>query len=555
MSFLTKIFKNWKYLALGALMLLGFSIRSYNLDFPSIGYHNMKENEYLSIAQEMQRTKDYVTRRIYFYNGFEDNPTERYYPQPPLISYQTLLSWHFLGDNLWGPRLINVLFGVAGILVIFFLAELLFSSTALALFCSGLLAVMPLAVFFSRNLQPESPGFFFMLLGNLFYLRFCLSLKKYNLLLGGAAFVLAWAYKFSFLIGIFPFIFCLPIRKVFADKRNLLKSLLIILVSYLPIALAIFWLKRHGQWEFDPQNTSERVRLLAIFTSDYWAKYGKMIWWYVQGENFTPVFTWLGFAGIAVALVKRKGLLNRYILGWVLSVVVYFMIFSDFVNQHNYYQMPFLVLACLAVCQATRVLSLLFSKVLKKGALIWLMAVILIFAYPGVRDSLTRMFQTVFYGVDMAGESLKEFIKPGERAFLCSYPQGQGIARYARRYVGWTDNLEDFKKQENKFVIRYVCFYPAELSLLLRNNNPALFNYIRDNYHLKEAGISDEPKRVFYVILEKGAGSKPEGFLESFSGNLQPRTIYKVLNGYFFLYSLRPPVEQPQALPEPAVKP
>ncbi|MBN1913255.1 MAG: glycosyltransferase family 39 protein, partial [Candidatus Omnitrophica bacterium] len=139
------------------ILFLGFILRSASLDFPSIGYHNMKENEYLSMAEEMVRTGDFVSRRVYFYNAFKDDPMMELYPQLPLVSYQIIASWELLGANLWGPRLINIFFGLASILVIYAMARILFDKKRWALFCALLLSIMPLAVFFSRNLQPESP--------------------------------------------------------------------------------------------------------------------------------------------------------------------------------------------------------------------------------------------------------------------------------------------------------------------------------------------------------------------------------------------------------------
>ena len=93
--------QKWQRLAiLLAILVVGFILRTFNLDSPSIGYHNMKENEYLSMAQEMNRSGDYVTRRIYFYFAFDKDPVVRWYPQVPLVSYQTIASWKLLGENL-----------------------------------------------------------------------------------------------------------------------------------------------------------------------------------------------------------------------------------------------------------------------------------------------------------------------------------------------------------------------------------------------------------------------------------------------------------------------
>jgi len=527
------------YAILGLILLLGFLVRAYNLNFPSIGYHNMKENEYLSMAQEMQRTQDFVTRRIYFYNAFDDNPLMKLYPQPPLISYQILLSWKLLGENLWGARLFNVFFGVGSIALIFFLARLLFAEEALALFSALLLAIMPLAVFFSRNLQPESPAFFWMLAGTFFYMRFALSGRLRNLIPGGLCFCVAWLYKFSFLVGVLPFVVCMPYRRIFSGWRQALKSACVFILPYLVIAGSVFLLKRIGQWEFERAETFNRIMLLAVFTPDYWAHYGKMIWWYVRGENFTLVFTVLAALGILFAFLRRKGPLDRYIMGGVFALAAYSMVFADHINQHNYYQMPFLPLVCLSAALFLSFASGSLTGIIKRNITVYLAAGIVLVAAIPAYQSISRMHSTVFLGQDVAGESLKEFTAPHERAFLFTYAQGYAIARYARRYMGPVKDLEEFERFEKKFDIRYICFYPAEYAHMLKDSNPPLYEYIRSHYHVKEVGMAEEPNKIFYVILERGEGSDAETFLKSFSGSMQVRAIYNILGRLVFFYSLR----------------
>jgi 4-amino-4-deoxy-L-arabinose transferase-like glycosyltransferase len=528
-----------KIILLGLILATGFILRSYNLDFPSIGYHNAKENDSLCIAQEMQRTNDYTTRRAYSWNAFEDNPTARMSTQPPLVSYQILLSWKFLGENLWGPRLINVFFGVGAILVMYFIALLLFKDAVRAMFCAFLLAIMPLAVFFSRNLQPESPAFFFMLLGSLFYLRFIPSLKKHNLVLGGLAFSIAGLYEFNFLIGALPFITCLPYKKIFRkNRRAFLNYALAFILPYLFIVAAILWLKNTGYWNF---NDAGKVKIFEIFSMNYWQGHGAMIKWYIKGENFTFMFSWLALAGMLVAFLGQEGLLSRYILGSTLAIIPYCMLFSGNIYQDSYYQMPFLGLVCLSVVYAVEFFSGVVKKITKKEIFTAVMIIVIVLSLPFVRAAITKMYGTVFIGQDVAGESLKEFTKPDERIFLFTYPQGYAIARYARRYVGWVSDLGDFKQKEEKFNMRYICFYPAEFVQKLRAEDPSLFAYLRDNYHAKEAGLTEEPSRLSYIILEKGK-PKPEeqkDYLQSFSGQRQLRTIYKLFGQYIFFYSLR----------------
>ncbi|MCX5666992.1 MAG: glycosyltransferase family 39 protein [Candidatus Omnitrophica bacterium] len=521
------------------ILVLAAGLRCYNLDFPSIGYHGGKEHEYLSMAQEMLRTGDFVTRRIYYYGPFDDVPIMRLYPQPPIISYQIIAAWKIFGQNLWSARLFNVFFGIGSVLVMYFISRTLFvKNRYAALFSAFMMATLPLPVFFSRNLQPESPGLFFMSMGNLFYLKFITTFKKRNILFGGLAISMAWIYKFNFLISAMPLLFCLPYLTIFREKkRELLKYAVVAALSYLLIPCTVLLLKHIGQWEF---TTLGRVRIFEIFTPAYWQKYGRMIWWYIKGENFGPIYVTLAASGIVMAFFRRRGLLNRYIIGWALTIIPYCMVLSDLINQHNYYQVPFLMLVCVSTTYSVVLISELLGKLIKKDLFVLCALAVAVGAGPFAYDSLLRMHSTIYAGMDVAGESLAEFTKPGDRVFLLTHSQGYGIARYAKRYAGWEDDLEKFKEREAKFNIRYACFYPAEYALSLQNTNPKLFEYIRDNYRVKEVGVVEEPRRLFYIILEKGKNPDPATFLQSFSGAMRLRTIYRVVGKYIFFYSIRP---------------
>lgn len=537
-----KLMINDVALVLCLFVVLGFALRARNLDFPSIGYHNMRENENLSIAQEMLRTKDFMTERVYFNNTFEEtNPGIKDDRHLPMIAYHILLSWKLLGENLWGPRLFNIIFGLLGIIVIYAVAKLLFESSYPALFSSYLLAAMPLAVFFSRNLQPESPALFFMLLGSLFYMRFIIYFRKYDLFFGGLAFSLTWLYNPGFLIGLVPFLFCIPFRGLYKNikRKEIWKYAITFFLSYAAVPIAISDL--HNKWQWRLQDIKLPKHLFDIFSFTYWTRNGHIIWQYADKENFTLLFILLTVIGILITVFRKKGLAERYIIGWVVAAVLYGILNSDHLLQENYSQMPFLVLVSISSTYALFSVSEMVKRFLKVDIFVVLALVMASISGPFIYDSLSRLNATVFLGMDVAGESLKEATKPEERIFLLTHSQGYGIARYAHRYVGWPKDLEDFKEKEKQFGVRYVCFYPAEFSGLLKSNNPAVFNYIRNNYHVKEVGVKEEPRQVFYVILEKGVrGDNSDDFLTSFSGAMQLRTIYRLAGKLVFFYTLKP---------------
>ncbi|MFA5146875.1 MAG: glycosyltransferase family 39 protein [Candidatus Omnitrophota bacterium] len=526
------------------ILLIGLLLRLYNVNFPSIGYHNMQENEQMSIAHNMEARHDYVTKVSYSGNAFGDGLPSVSDPQAPLVAYQTLAVWGLFGENLWGPRLFNIVFGVLSILVIYLVSCLLFDNRHISLFVALELAIMPLAVFFSRNLQPESPALFFMLLGSLFYLRAASGGKAYNLIAGGVSFSAAWLYKFNFIIGAAPFLLYLPSMIGKRGDKDFAFRLTGLFLPYVVVPAYLLWAHLSGQPAF---NGFDAGKLAEIFSYPYWKDHGKTIWWYIKDENFTLIFAISSALGIAIAFFKRANPAARYIIGWTLAAIPYAALYSAAIPQNNYCQMPFLALVCVSTAYASSSISVLVRKFIKKDPLIPILVVVIAASAPMVRDSILRMHSTVFAGVDVAGESLRDFTKPGERIFLLTHSQGYGIARYAHRYAGWTYDLEEFKYKEKRFGVRYICIYPADFIRNLKRDRPELFGYMQENYRIKEIGMTEEPYRVYYMILEKGAGPEPQNFLESISGQKFLKTIYKIAGKYVFFYAVRPVQGAPPA--------
>src|SRR5689334_9290932 len=114
----------WTYVFLGVFLILGFYLRAYHIDFPSIGYHNMKENEYLGESIFFNQQGDYLHRRTFNFWGLEDGPGYfEEYAQAPLLPYATTLIWKITGEQIWVPRLIVILFSLASIILIYLIVR------------------------------------------------------------------------------------------------------------------------------------------------------------------------------------------------------------------------------------------------------------------------------------------------------------------------------------------------------------------------------------------------------------------------------------------------
>ncbi len=520
-----------------AILILGFALRAYNANFQSIGFHNMQENEFIGLAHNMQNDRSYAAAKTYYHDSFNDGAAANRRLQPPLVSYQTLLAWKAFGENVWGPRLINIIFGAGSILLVYFIAALLLGNRNIALLAALEMAIMPLGVFFSRNLQPDSPAFFFMLLGTLFYLRFAKGGMRHNLALGGVFFSAAWFYKFNFLIGLLPILFVLPsgLKK---EKRwfPALDAILFV-APYLAIASYLYLSYRWGIFRPDGLVPD---KLPSAFTLSYWREAGQVIFTYMTRDNFTPAMLASAAAGMILAAKRRDGPAARYIAGWIPAIALYCVLFSLPMSQNSYCQMPMAGLVCLASAYAACAIGAFLKRYVRIDIAAPILAAVILLSVMPARESITRMHSTVFIGVDAAGESLRSFTKPGDRVFLLTHPQGSGIARYAQRHTGWTNDVAEFMEKEKEFGINYICFYPSDYLASLKTGNPELFRYIESNYHLKELGMTEEPRRVYYMILEKGAKKDPEDLLGAFSGNMQLKVIYRIPGSLIFFNIMRP---------------
>jgi len=124
------------------------------------------------------------------YNGIFDN-------KPPLLYLLYSLSLKFLGHNLWGIRLILLLWTIATIIIFFYLAKKIFSSKKLAILATLILAILTSLPFLEGNIANAENFFILFTISG-----FLLGLKK-NYFWAGFSFCLAFLFKFP---AIFDFL-------------------------------------------------------------------------------------------------------------------------------------------------------------------------------------------------------------------------------------------------------------------------------------------------------------------------------------------------------------
>lgn len=520
-------------------IFVGLSLRIHNLDSPPIGYHNMKEIEYLSEAREFFYHDDYLHRRISFLGMMSPTGPDNFeeYVQLPIIPWLTLLTWKIFGIHLWLPRMIIVLFSLGSIPLSYYLFNELTEKKEISVVAAFLMAIMPLAVFFGRNIQPETPALFFILLTSYYYLRWTKNLSPKYLLVSLIAFSISGLFKYTFMIFAIPLLFLFPFDKIKneTNKKKLLRQIPLIILSISPLFLWAL-LSKFTNVNSEQLFTYYRINIFEIFTSGYWEKYFYILKVYFN-SNFTVFYTGIALIGILFCFRESKTSLSKFILGSAFMAIPYSMILSDYIRQHSYYQIPFLPLICLASAYGIYKISEVKLNLNKNLKYIIILGLIFL-SIPFVIQNIDNHYDTIFFGLDVAGNSINEFSNKADRIFISGHAQTVGMLWSADRYGDFLPTtLDMFKFGENERHMKWIFVYDNSGISKLRENTE-IWDYINKSYFIKEVGFIENGENLEqkYIILEKG------GSIDMSGANLErPKlaAVYKTSYGLVKLYSSR----------------
>ncbi len=506
------------FVAVAVIALLGLKLRVYHLDFPSIGMHNMKENEYLSEARFMTRSGDYLKRRVHL-SGLEegdgtfpkarlrgDLPEE--YPQLPVVPWMILSSWKVFGEGFWQARAPIVLFSCAALFAFFFLARRLSGGTLFALVSVFLLAILPEHVFFGRNIQPESPALFFTLLASICWLRLLDAGRPRDAFLFGLFFGIAGLFKYTFLIASIP-LFLVALGR--DDRRTLARTWSTwrwMALGFLPLATWMLFAPFLKEREDLLAGTLPRVHPFEIFTPAYWARWGATLLHFAKLNHSIGVVVLFAVGLLVLAFSKDAGRLRLFVLGSLLSTIPYAMLLSDYLRGHSYYQFPFLPLVCLGSA-ATLVGAgdLLASRI--RGLPAALAPLIVLGALvPGVVHETNRHWDTIFFGLDVAADYLKSHSEPDDRLFVIGPHQAAGICYNADRDCALFPALDEMRRGEDRLGFRWALVYgtPGLESL---KETPGRLEHLESRYELCQMSFfrTTGGTSVQSLLLRRGGSS------------------------------------------------
>jgi 4-amino-4-deoxy-L-arabinose transferase-like glycosyltransferase len=348
--------------AILAILLFALALRLYHIDFPICGYHAWRQADTAAMAINFYENGFHLFTPQIDWGGNSAGYVETEFP---IYSYLVSLCDLLTGPmDFWG-RLISVVLSIATIYGLYLLVRK-FIDEKTALLAALFYAVIPLSIYYSRTVMPESGmlmcsvyGLYFFsewidtgtaraYLASLFFLTMAALLKLPALYLGLPAVFLAQS-KFGggvfkqWRLWLFAGILVVPVALWYYHAHEIFKA------SGLTF----------GIWDFGKGKWGNVSPLLTV-------KFYNDIFFKSIAERH---LTYPGFIFFVAGLfVPRKSKRERVFDWWLVAVLVYFGIVATGNQIHEYYQLPFILPAAvfagksLAWCFASEPLGAKFGK-------------------------------------------------------------------------------------------------------------------------------------------------------------------------------------------------
>ncbi|MEO5357008.1 MAG: glycosyltransferase family 39 protein [Nitrospirae bacterium YQR-1] len=499
-------FLKTKYPAIILIIALayGFYLRSYHLDYPSIGYHNMKENQHLSETLNFYKTGISIHRHVYFQAADKDIPYYEEYPQLPFIPAIGVILWKILGISFWVMRLQMIAFSMGTIVLAYVIVKRLTDDVNVSVLTAVYMAIMPLSVFFGRNIQPEAPCLFLVMLFYLFFLKWVEKPSFKYASLSALSLAVAGMAKMSFLIPAIAVLGVVPLKETFEKiKDNKMRKSLSGFMIFAILPFYIWLTNITNINETLTEGSIHKIRLLEPFTLNFWRANSNMLLSFFV-DNYTLFNGLLMLAGLLLLpLVYKKA--RGFFTFYFISLICYLAVFNFYFKEHSYYQMPYVFLAAFLMAHCVNyVFSLIFRKLQKHYITAALSLIVPVLSLTAVNASLTRQYDKQFFGIDIAGEYIKTHTLEKDRFLLTVSAQKLGVCYFAERFCFGTPNTEeDVIAYEKNFNSRYLFVYANSMPDLMKLKS---WPYIEKNYRIAQGGFIPYQGQMTlsYLILEKG---------------------------------------------------
>lgn len=334
------------------------------------GVIETSEARYAEISKEMVENGNYLQPKLLNINHFH---------KPPVTYYITAIGYHIFGVNAFGARFFLQVALILQLVLIYYIAYILYDDKKTALLASLIYFSLPLVLISSRNLTTDAYLNTFILASLYFWISYKKSPGK-----------IWFLYFFYTMLGvifetkgpvgfIFPLVFIICYNIIFKERfkihiHHILGVLLCLVISSAWYILLI--IDNPGILDYFIKH-----QLIDRMASNSFNR-GKPIWYYLMTLPLLG-FPWIIFLMVHFKM-KFKTIVASKQIDWVLisSVLTVFVIFSIFKTKLVFYILPmfgFIALASANILNnATQKLLRIYNNVIIIGAALLVLSLLVI---------------------------------------------------------------------------------------------------------------------------------------------------------------------------------
>lgn len=363
----------------------------------------------------------------------------------PLPEYLVAKLYSLFGPHLVVARLFFLFFFLVSAYYLFRSLQIVFGNSRIPEIATLVYGMLPLSLYFSRAVHIDFFVFAFAF-GALYYALRALRDRKIVYLFLSCAFTTV-----GFVIKAPYFFFLIPPILLYAYQQRAFRWLLPrSLMFALPVILLVLWtsyVKKVNDsipdWSVIP-NFNRFTEMWYWYFGAWSQRMSLANWATIGGRVVQEVFGVAGsLLGVLALLLARKSKEGWWALSLLLGTALYVLVFFNLNLMHDYYQMPFLVVASVLIAMAV---DFLFRRIenrpaLAKSLLVGCVGLVLV---ESVVFAETHYYATEAELEHIAGE-IRKNTKREDLVIVCHgglTPQCPLLLQPAGRY-GWSIPLTD----------------------------------------------------------------------------------------------------------------
>jgi 4-amino-4-deoxy-L-arabinose transferase-like glycosyltransferase len=418
---------NLEYYLLMLILLLGFAVRLYRIDYPIADWHSWRQADTASVSRiYADEGVNLLFPRYYDISTAQSgifNPEGYRFVEFPIynaIHALMVVSFPQLSLEVWG-RLISIFFAIASTYIVFLLGKK-YINVAGGVLAAFFYAFLPFNIYFTRVILPEPTAVFFALFS---LWHFVVYLEK-----PGLARLMISALAFCTAILVKPYIvfFAFPMLVLAADKYGIpgmLKNWRLWLAAVIAIVPFFVW----RQWE---SQFPEGIPFWKWAFNGDGIRFKPSFWRWIFGERLGNILlgSW-GLLPFSFAVITAKKWKDFTIL-FLLAMFLYVGVVASANVKHDYYQTLVVPAVALALAKGSVAMwKSNYNKILMRSLLLF--SIIMLF---NVSIERTRyLFNVNHWEIVKAGQAVDALVD--KDALVIAPYNGDTAFLYQTKRRGW----------------------------------------------------------------------------------------------------------------------